>query len=238
MFIQTPVILSEPINNPKSSRKLTADMFFEKFNSPGLMIMPQPVLSLFSQGKTTGVVLESGDGVTQVAPIYEGYSLPNTVERVDLGGCDITAHLRLLLKRSGYNFNTPSELEILKSMKEVIVSCKNSTVLEDDLKKKDEESPKVCYLPDGTPLTVTSEGVRAAEILFNPKIVNNESVAGGGVQHLVVNCIKRADMDLRDSLYKNIVLTGGNTLISKFLERLQRELQGIVKSSKTTVGDR
>lgn len=52
------------------------------------------------------MVLESGDGVTQVMPISEGYSLPNTMERIDFGGADITSHLRFLLKRSGYNFNS------------------------------------------------------------------------------------------------------------------------------------
>lgn len=231
---ETPVMLTEPINNPKSSRKAIADSFLEKYGAPGILIVQQPILSLLGQGRTTGVVLESGDGVTQVMPIYEGYSLPNTAEKCDLGGSDITTYLRLLLKRSGHNFNTPSELEILKAAKESIISCKpNSIEDEGNQKKKEEEGQSKPYaLPDGTLINIGSEKTKAAEIMFKPSTIGFE---GPGVHQLIFDSVKKADMDLRDSLYKNIVLAGGNTNISGFLDRLGKEMTQIIAKSNSVV---
>lgn len=196
-----------------------------------------------AQGKTTGTVIESGDGVTQIMPINEGYSLPNTAERADIGGTDITNYLRLLLKRSGYNFNSPvstinrqSEIEVLKSMKEMMISCK-SPIIQEEIskgnKEKIAEPEKPFALPDGSIINVGSESMRAAEIMFNPSIIGFEDQ---GVHQMIMNSIKRADINLRDQLYKNIVLAGGNTMIQGFQDRLQRELQGYMNKGNTQVG--
>lgn len=80
-----------------------AEIFFEEFSVPGLYAAQQPNLSLYAFGKTTGLVVESGDGVTQCVPIYEGYTIENAIDRIDLGGRDITDYLKLQLRRSGYN---------------------------------------------------------------------------------------------------------------------------------------
>lgn len=172
-------------------------------------------------------------------PIYEGYSIPNTVERADIGGSDITNYLRLLLKRSGYNFNSPvsfsyqeSELEILKNAKETIVACKPSTIQEEDPKTKDQEQVKSYALPDGSLMNIGSERTKAAEIMFKPSVIGFENP---GVHQLILNSIKRSDMDLRDSLYKNVVLSGGNTMIQGFHERLGKELQNLIAKTNTTV---
>lgn len=196
-----------------------------------------------AQGKTTGTVIESGDGVTQIMPINEGYSLPNTAERADIGGTDITNYLRLLLKRSGYNFNSPvstinrqSEIEVLKSMKEMMISCK-SPIIQEEIskgnKEKIAEPEKPFALPDGSIINVGSESMRAAEIMFNPSIIGFEDQ---GVHQMIMNSIKRADINLRDQLYKNIVLAGGNTMIQGFQDRLQRELQSYMNKGNTQVG--
>lgn len=100
------MLLTEPIQNPFSHRLKLVDTFFSKYGAPAVFVAIQGVLSLFGSGRTTGTVLDSGDGVTQVVPVYEGYSLPHAFERIDLGGRDVTNHLMQLYRKNGYNFHT------------------------------------------------------------------------------------------------------------------------------------
>jgi centractin len=112
------VLLTEAPLNPRKNRDRVAQIFFETFNIPALYMSVQAVLSLYASGRTTGVVLDSGDGVTHVVPVYEGFSMPQAIQRIDLAGRDITRYLQLLLRKSGYCFTTSAELEIVSKVKE------------------------------------------------------------------------------------------------------------------------
>lgn len=114
------MLLTEAPLNPRRNREKAAEIFFETFNTPALHISMQAVLSLYSTGRTTGVILDSGDGVTHSVPIFEGFALPHSIMRNDIAGREVTKYLRLLLKKEGFNFNTTAEFEIVKNIKEVI----------------------------------------------------------------------------------------------------------------------
>ncbi len=101
-----PVLLTEAILNPYSNREHMAEIFFESYYAPALFICSQALLSLYASGKDTGVVLECGDGVCQCAPVFDGFILNNTAQRIDLGGRDVTEYMNLLLRRGGNVFNT------------------------------------------------------------------------------------------------------------------------------------
>jgi len=119
--------LTEAPLNPRKNREKAAEIFFETFAVPALYISMQAVLSLYSTGRTTGVVLDSGDGVTHSVPIFEGFALPHSVMRNDIAGREVTKYLKLLLRKEGFNFNTTAEFEIVKNIKVRIVEKSNIT---------------------------------------------------------------------------------------------------------------
>lgn len=177
----------------------------------------QAVLSLYASGRTTGIVLDSGDGVTHAVPVFEGFSMPHAIRRVDVAGRDVTQHLQLLLRKSGTHLHTTAEQEVVRTIKEK--AC--YVAIHPAKEEKDSSSRTEDFmLPDGKVLQLGNERFRAPEILFNPEIVGLED---SGVHQVVVDSINRVDMDLRKSLFSNIVLSGGSTLTKGLFDLLEFE---------------
>ncbi|RMD41009.1 hypothetical protein DV735_g4111, partial [Chaetothyriales sp. CBS 134920] len=221
-----PVLLTEPPLNPRQNRDTAAQILFEQFNVPAVYMSIQAVLSLYASGRTTGVVLDSGDGVTHAVPVYEGFAIPSSIRRIDVAGRDVTENLQLLLRKSGHVFHTSAEKEIVRQMKE-----KTSYVALDPRKEEKDwqqgiwkaDKKEIEYvLPDGKKIKIGPERFRAPEILFEPELIGLEYA---GVHQMLVDAITRTDMDLRKELYANIVLSGGATLTKGFGDRLLAELQ-------------
>jgi centractin len=212
------VLLTEAPLNPFSNREKSAEIFFEGLNVPALYCCVQAVLSLYASGRTTGVVMDCGDGVTHVVPVYEGLALPHAVVRADLAGRNITNYLQLLLRRAGRNFQTSSELEIVRQIKEdCCVVAFNSS------EQEGKPTTKCAYqLPDGTSIDIGKEAFRAPEILFQPDLIGSEC---RGVHDCLVNSIMKTDIDLRRSLFSQIVLAGGSTMFPGFGDRLLNEVR-------------
>ncbi|KAK2733148.1 Actin-like protein [Myotisia sp. PD_48] len=221
-----PVLLTEPPLNPRTNRDTAAQILFEQFNIPALYTSIQAVLSLYASGRTTGIVLDSGDGVSHAVPVYEGFAMPSSIRRIDVAGRDVTEYLQLLLRKSGYVFHTSAEKEVVRMIKE-----KTGYVAMDPRKEEKEWSSsggkpdskvQEYILPDGHKLKIGAERFRAPEILFDPELIGLEY---SGVHQIVVDAINRTDMDLRKALFANIVLSGGSTLCRGFGDRLLHEVQ-------------
>ncbi|KAG8933059.1 Actin-2 [Tulasnella sp. 418] len=214
-----PVLLTEAPLNPRSNRDVAASIFFDTFNVPALFTSVQAVLSLYSSGRTTGIVLDSGDGVTHAVPVFEGFSMPHAIRRVDVAGRDVTEHLQLLLRKAGHHLNTTAEKEVVRTIKEkCCYVALNPAKEEKEVAGRWEEF----RLPDGNAVQLGSERFRAPEILFNPDLIGQEYA---GVHQVVVDSVNRVDMDLRRSLFSNVVLSGGSTLCRGFGDRLLNEVK-------------
>ena len=169
-----PILITEPLLNPYSHRRQVAKILFDNFNVPALCFGSQPIFSLWATGNKTGLVLESGDGVTQCCAVFDGYSIPHSYIRQNFAGRDVTEYLQSLLKRVGHSFSTTSEFEIVKKMKESLCYTLISNTFNDIEKKTTDTALTNYYLPDGTFIPVKDEKVFAPEIMFNPGLIGSE----------------------------------------------------------------
>lgn len=221
---QHPVLLTEAPLNPQNNRGKTFEVFFESFNVPSLFMQAQSILSLYASGRVTGCVLDSGDGVSCAVPIYEGFALSHAVKRVDVAGRDVTDYLQQLLRKSGANLHTSTELEIVKDIKE------SSCYVAEDINKTEREEAQTptalsgYTLPDGRIVNVGSEKFRAPEILFNPILLGSES---DGLHQMLTQAIASCDMDVRQRMYQEILLAGGSTMFKGLGTRLLRETRAL-----------
>jgi centractin len=214
-----PVLLTEAPLNPCQNRDKVAEIFFETFGAPALFFAPPAVLSLYASGRTTGVVLDVGEGVTHAVPVYEGFALPHSVTRSDVAGRDVTRQMQLLLRRSGLSLTTTAEADLVKTMKEE--SCfVTRTPLVDDSTEKDSRTQYT--LPDGQGVTLSTERYQAPNILFDPSLIGSEEA---GVADVLVNSIMKSDIDLRSTFFSQVVLAGGSTLLPGFGDRMLYEVR-------------
>jgi hypothetical protein len=216
------ILLTEPPMNPLKNRETMCEVMFERYGFGGVYVAIQAVLALYAQGLSSGVVVDSGDGVTHIVPVYESTVLNHLTRRLDVAGRDVTRNLIALLLRRGYALNRTADFETVRQIKEKL--CYVSYDLELDQRLSEDTTVLVesYTLPDGRVIRVGSERFEAPECLFQPHLVDVEQP---GIAEFLFNTIQSAEVDVRSSLYKAIVLSGGSSMYPGLPSRLEKELK-------------
>ncbi|MBN1214862.1 MAG: hypothetical protein JXA99_05400 [Candidatus Lokiarchaeota archaeon] len=212
-----PIIYIEDPFQSKDIKEFIARVLFETHQIHNLLMVPSPILSCFSVGLTTGLVIESGDGLTWIVPIINGQILLQAVQRLNLAGMDVSNNLKTLLMREGINISSSAVEEIIKEIKE-----KNCYfTIDPNNPAKTGESIEY-NMPDGSKVQIPDHILyNSTEVLFTPSMIGSNSP---GIQHAVISCLQNVDQEYWDVLLSHIVLSGGNLSHSGFEERLRAEL--------------
>ena len=210
------LLLTEPIFNSDACKEHLVELAFENFNVPGFYLANSAALSLFSTGKTNGLVVESGYGVTQSVPIYEGFTVPHSARRQGVAAQDINTYLIGLIAERGNKLSEGQMYETVENLKEkyLVVNC---TRFEDDSVNME----KKYVLPDNQTLVIDDEVRRASEISFEPSIVGIKRM---GLIEMVIDSIEKSNPEIKKDIVSNVLLCGGNSLMKGFQERMEEKL--------------
>ena len=204
-------------------RERLMQIMFETFHSAAFYSCNQAVLALFSSGRTTGVVLDAGEGHHSIVPIYEGYTIPHAVINSELSGTALTEYMRKLVIEEH-----PDAAELpdtcVRHLKEKL--CYVPLDFQAELQAA--VTTADTRMPNGHQFTCGSERFRCPELMFDPSL--NE-IGGEGVHQSVFGSIMRCDIDIRKDLYKNIVLSGGSSMFQGFSERIEKEVIALAPPS-------
>jgi actin, other eukaryote len=229
------VFLTESIHSSNKEREKIAEIMFEKFSIFNIHIEPQQVMSLYSTTKTSGLIIESGEGSTEIVPIYEGYIIPQGIRSSPIAGEFITRNMFESIRDKLKKQNVGNPIEQSRRIKEKFSEvCMDDELIRnfENLKLTVRSQSETFTLPDGNVINISNEKFLAPEVIFNPEI---NSLDCSSLQQLVCDSINNVDVHLRKDFLSNIVLGGGNTMIKNFPERLKMELQGMLPNNKDHV---
>ncbi|XP_021373905.1 actin, cytoplasmic 2-like isoform X1 [Mizuhopecten yessoensis] len=214
------VLVTETPMNPKSQREKIAQIMFEKIQPRGMYVVSPNVLSLYSSGRGSGLVIDSGYEVTDVVCIFEGHKVRQSMFRADIGGNDITHYLIELLGKRGYAFTTAKEVEEVSVMKEKYAYVSNNPQTENVDNIRQEYT-----FSNGTTICLDYERFQCMEAMFKPHLIGSDAC---GIHELIVKSIKACPVDVRNDIYCSFILSGGNTMTEGLVSRLEQELRALL----------
>jgi len=250
-----PVLFSEAPWNKKDRREKITEIMFEKYNIPAFFLVKNAVLAAFANGRSTGLVVDSGATHTSAIPIHDGYVLQHAIVKSPLGSDYLTTQCHQFLQDQKIDMTLPYMIaskkevnagerakwekkpnlsEVTKSwhdyqVREVVRDFQHGILQVHDANYTEEATASIPQVPHEFPNGYNdefgSERFKIPEALFDPSGLR---LPGGGTMlgaaHVVTTSVGMCDVDLRPSLYGNVVVTGGNTLLAGYNDRLNRDL--------------
>jgi len=202
---------------------------FETYGFNAAYVAIQAILTLYAQGLQSGVVVDSGDGVTHIVPVYEGFSLPFNMRRIDVAGRDVTRYLIKLLLLRGYSFNSSADEEVVQKIKEQLCYVARDLDIEKQLADETTVLVQKYTLPDGRVIKVGRERYLASECLFSPDLIGLECK---GMSGALFDSIESCDVNIRTALRSHIVLSGGSTMYPGLPSRLEKDMNNFYKARR------
>eukprot|EP00933_Yihiella_yeosuensis_P019757 TRINITY_DN15959_c0_g2_i1.p1 TRINITY_DN15959_c0_g2~~TRINITY_DN15959_c0_g2_i1.p1 ORF type:complete len:402 (-),score=83.17 TRINITY_DN15959_c0_g2_i1:170-1375(-) len=230
---ELPVLLADTMplgQSSYSSRQWVAEVMFEKLKVKSLAIFNTAALSLFSTGRTRGLVVESGEGITQAVPVFEGYAIPHAIFKMKVAGQDITSRVQTMMAEE-LGEDAPTSTRVMQALKEKVCSAANSSSVTNQSDGADEES-RSFELPDGTIIQVAQKvRLGAPEILFGG--AEEES----SMQQICLDAINTCDLDFRQDLIRSVVVAGGTSMLPNLAPRLRSELTNLLPAESSKMVD-
>ncbi|MHA2391686.1 MAG: hypothetical protein ACXAEX_06930 [Promethearchaeota archaeon] len=213
-----PVFYCESPFMNRETKEYIARLLFETHRIRSLIMMPTPLLSLFSVGLTTGLVIESGDGLTWVSPIVNGKMIDHSVQKLPIAGVDVNHNLKNLLMREGVNIASSAADEIIQDIKE-----KNCYFVLDPNNPPRTNEKFNFSMPDGSTISIADYILyQAPDVLFNPGMLGYSNIMN--LPEAVIASLKVLDSNYWHDLLSHIVFSGGNLSYSGFEQRFESEL--------------
>eukprot|EP01126_Amoeba_proteus_P056089 TRINITY_DN700_c0_g1_i5.p1 TRINITY_DN700_c0_g1~~TRINITY_DN700_c0_g1_i5.p1 ORF type:complete len:364 (-),score=51.36 TRINITY_DN700_c0_g1_i5:93-1184(-) len=229
------ILLTEAPLNPLKNRAKMFQVMFEKYQFKGVFISLQAVLTLYAQALLSGVVVDSGDGVTHIVPVYEGYGLDSQIRRIDVAGRDVTRYLIRLLLLRGYPFNSTADFETVKEIKEKLCYVAYDLDLEEKLSQETTVIEEKYKVPDGRIISVGRERYGAPECLFKPGLIGRDCM---GISEALFDSIEQCGPDVRATLRSHVVLSGGTTMYPGLPSRLEKDMNALMVAKISKPGEK
>lgn len=230
------VIMTLPQNYTEKDKELLMEVLLENLLCEAGCLLEQSILSLYSYGATSGIIVDIGDR-TDIIPIADGYKIESGVTKLKIGGATVTDSLRRLSTEYGLRYFSDVEFYITRLIKEKIgfVSQDFGTDLEhctaDAASYKRALDVTQYHLPDRkNVIAMDSPLFRGLEGFFQPSLWGMDIPS---IPESVLKAIQACDVDRRREMSRSIFLSGGATLATGFQERLEQELTAIAPSSYT-----
>ncbi|GLC41556.1 Arp2/3 complex subunit, actin nucleation center [Pleodorina starrii] len=218
------ILLTDPAMNPTANRQRMLEVMFETYGFAGANMQIQAVLTLYAQGLLTGLVVDSGDGVSHAVAVVDGYAFPHQTKRLNVAGRHVTAHLLELLQRRGYALSRSADLDAVREVKERFAYVAFDYQAELALARETTAVMRSYTLPDGRVIRLGPERFMAPEVMFNPRLLDVEAP---GIAEMAFNAIQEAPIDNRRGLYEHIVISGGSTMYPGMSTRMDKEIRAL-----------